>query len=255
MSEEMDLESDDDIGIEFVVKQEDIAEEPKKEESVVVAEVDDLELKEDEEEDLGGPSTVIYPLANYTFGKGGQAGSKVSHNFREKMIRRKQMYEKEGVRNTLAALLLAHHYNHPHILMLRKKSPDTGEDVYSLPQRRLRPGEDVVTGLKTCLNEKLSVIQQKTPVDWKVCAFLGKMIRPNFDHPIFPYTLPHCSHPKEHISVYLMNMPAITSFSVDPSVDLVAVPLMEVYKNHQQYGDIVSQVPAWLSRVNLICDE
>ena len=94
-----------------------------------------------------------------------------------------------------------------------------------------------------CLNKTVSKEQS-----WTVLAQIGKFTRPEFNDYVYPYELPHVSHPKETISLYLVQMEPFTAFTVSQSAVMVAVPLMHLYKADKKYGDIVAALPLFLSR-------
>lgn len=90
---------------------------------------------------------------------------------------------------------------------------------------------------------------------YHLTAFLGRFFRPDFDRPIFPYALPHVSHPKEILFVYLAQLSPQLSFALPPSVNMVAIPLFEANKNFAKFGDMVAALPYWLSRVSWVCEK
>lgn len=54
--------------------------------------------------------------------------------------------------------------------------------------------------------------------------------------------------PKEELHVYAVALPNKFMFAVPKNLQLVAVPLFELFKNAGTYGDVISAVPALLSR-------
>ena len=206
------------------------------------AEEEEEENAGDDAEHLGTVTCVCYSLGNYTFGKGRHASAKSQRTFRERMFDRKARYETDGCRVTVQAVLLANVDGVPHALVLRKRQ-DKDKEVFSLPQTRMRTGEDVVKSLGRCLNKTVSKEQL-----WTVLAQIGKFTRPDFNDHVYPYELPHVSHPKEAISLFLVQMEPFTAFTVSQSAVMVAIPLMQLYKADKKYGDIVAALPLFLSR-------
>jgi cleavage and polyadenylation specificity factor subunit 5 len=206
------------------------------------------------EDDLGEHlpiSAVIYPLSSYTFGKG-KAG-KPFCTFQKRMIRHKAVYEKEGVRHTVSGVLVCHHQGVLTVLLLKKRDEETGKNVFSLPESRLRPGEDVNTGLSRCLNKKISG-SSSSDYKWQISGFLGKWVRPQFDDLLFPYDLPHVSSPKETVSIYLIQMPKEMAFNVNQSAEMVAVPVQHLYKDSRTYGNVISSLPVQMARFSFIME-
>jgi Nucleotide hydrolase len=101
-------------------------------------------------------SLDVYSLSNYSFGKNetesnGQEsrGKPVAEIFKH----RRERFTERGMRRTVAAVVLVHAHNFPHILLLQRSS---GQGAYMLPGGRLRPGESEVIGLRRKLTSKLS---------------------------------------------------------------------------------------------------
>src|SRR5690606_34379939 len=122
----------------------------------------------------------------------------------------------------------------------------SGKDVFSLPESRLRLGEDVTTGLMRCLVKRLGA--DTDAPGWQCVALAARWTRPQFDKDIYPYTLPHVSNPKQILSVYLMTMPPGMAFKVNQGAVVVAVPLTQLYDDKRTYGPILAHLPAQLSR-------
>ncbi len=272
---EFDINEDlSDVGVEYVVtpaaappieepkqhaageggaaKQENVAEEDVKSEAKA-AKTEEAGQAEDDEgapgedtEHLGSVTCVCYSLGNYTFGKGRHASAKSQRTFRERMYDRKARYETDGCRVTVQAVLVAHVDGVAHVLVLRKRQ-DKDKEVFGLPQTRVRTGEDAVKSLGRCLNKTVSKEQS-----WTVLAQIGKFTRPEFNDYVYPYELPHVSHPKETISFFLVQMEPFTAFTVSQSAVMVAIPLMQLYKADNKYGDIVAALPLFLSRFGFV---
>ncbi|CAI5460660.1 unnamed protein product [Closterium sp. Yama58-4] len=140
---------------------------------------------------VGGPVVNIYPLENYSFGVKEPKIEKDT-SVADRLARMKHNYQKEGMRTSVEGIILVHHHNHPHILLLQ-----IGNSFFKLPGGRLKPGEDEVEGLKRKLTSKLGPSVSILPVpDWQVGECSAVWWRPNFETLMYPYCPPHITKPK-----------------------------------------------------------
>ena len=81
----------------------------------------------------------------------------------------------------------------------------------------------------------------------------------------------HCTQPKEQRKLYLVPLPPksespnqsalihpscfAAKFAVPKSVNLVAVPVFELYDNVAQFGPIIASIPQLMSRFNITYNE
>lgn len=98
----------------------------------------------------------VHPLGNYSFGRKevesqSQEARGVSAN--DIIAHRKKRFQERGMRRTVAAVLLVHDHDFPHVLLLQRSAGGGG---YALPGGRLRPGEAAEDGLRRKLVSKLS---------------------------------------------------------------------------------------------------
>ncbi len=202
------FDDEDAVGMEYVVSanppQSNVAdeaaganknEEPKAEADTAVSapkedeEVDAMDI--DTSEHVGLLSVSLYSLNNYTFGNSSRK-RRQWRTFAHRMLDRKIRYDAEGaMRVTVEVVMLAHTNSIPHVLLLRSSNPGVSGTVFSLPHTRVRIGEDNVTSINRCLNEIV-----KTEKEWNIVAQIGRWIRPDFARHVYPYELPHASHPK-----------------------------------------------------------
>lgn len=87
---------------------------------------------------------------------------------------------------------------------------------------------------------------------FRVGEVLARWYRPQFSPLMYPYVPPHLSMTsmKEIRTVYLVHLEPLVYFNmVQPDVELVAVPLFDLYDNASKYGPIIASLPALLSRV------
>lgn len=87
---------------------------------------------------------------------------------------------------------------------------------------------------------------------FRVGEVLAKWYRPHFSPLMYPYVPSHISTSsvKEVRTVFLVHLGPMVYFSMaQQDVELVAVPLFDLYENSAKYGPIVASLPALLSRV------
>jgi cleavage and polyadenylation specificity factor subunit 5 len=192
-----------------------------------------------------GPVVNLYNLANFTFGIKEPLMEKDT-SVAQRLARHKDNYERRGVRRTVEAVLVVHHHNHPHVLLLQ-----IGNTFFKLPGGRLRPGEGEIEGLKRKLTRKLAPNFQNPP-DWEIGELLCIYWRPNFETMQYPYIPPHITKPKECKKLFMVLLPESCTFAVPKNLKLLAVPLFEMYDNPQRYGPIISSIPQFLGRLQFI---
>lgn len=73
----------------------------------------------------------------------------------------------------------------------------------------------------------------------------------DFSRRYYPYLPAHITKPKEELHVYTVSLPSRFMFAVPKNLQLVAVPLFELFNNSATYGDVISAVPALLSRYHI----
>eukprot|EP00871_Galdieria_phlegrea_P005512 jgi/Galph1/5962/GphlegSOOS_G4631.1 len=201
-------------------------------------------LEEETSLDASTQKTLnLYKVTNYTFGT--KPSSCKQHERNPQRL--KEKYMERGLRHSVAGVLLVHHHKHPHILVLQK-SQDTGS--YWLPGGRLRPGEGELEGLARKLNNRLRGASQEEN-RWEVGDFLVSWWYPDFGENRYPYIPPHVTKPKEKLNLYLVHLPESCAFSVPNDLQLLAIPLFQVYNNAEQYGDVISTLPMLLSRYHI----
>lgn len=70
----------------------------------------------------------------------------------------------------------------------------------------------------------------------------------DFHRRYYPYIPAHVTKVKEEFHVYTVLLPNKFMFSVPKNLQLVAVPLFELFNNSSTYGDVISAIPSLLSR-------
>jgi cleavage and polyadenylation specificity factor subunit 5 len=97
-----------------------------------------------------------------------------------------------------------------------------------------------------------SVQQRSAEAVFHVSEILGEWVRPNIDRMMYPYLPAHISEAKEKRTIFLVRAPEEAVFTVrEPNVDVVAVPLFELYENAAKYGSVLASLPQLLSRLLL----
>jgi hypothetical protein len=64
----------------------------------------------------------------------------------------------------------------------------------------------------------------------------------------YPYLPAHCSKPREHAKIYLMQLPESCGFHLPANLALNAVPLYDLHHNDTYGGVTTSSIPTLLSR-------
>ncbi|XP_003391353.2 PREDICTED: cleavage and polyadenylation specificity factor subunit 5-like [Amphimedon queenslandica] len=187
----------------------------------------------------------LYPLSNYTFGTKEPLYEK-DRTVESRFLRLKEDYEKTGMRRSVDGVVLVHEHNLPHVLLLQ-----LGSTFFKLPSGEVGPGESEAEGVQRIVNDTLG--KEDTPLStWIVEDVVANWWRPNFESPQYPYIPAHCTHPKEHKKLFLVQLPERTMFHVPRNYKLVAAPLFELYDNSAGYGPVIAGLPQNLSRFNFI---
>uniref|UniRef100_T1JAG9 Cleavage and polyadenylation specificity factor subunit 5 n=1 Tax=Strigamia maritima TaxID=126957 RepID=T1JAG9_STRMM len=191
----------------------------------------------------------LYPLKNYTFGKK-KAMHEIDSTLETRFARMREEYLKIGVRRSVEGVLIVQQYGLPHVLLLQSRNM-----FFKLPGGDLKSIEDEVEGLKRILTEILKT-QDDDEVDheWIIEDLIGNWFRPNFEQLLYPYISAHVTRPKEHKTLFLVQLGEKDLFMVPENYKLVAAPLFELYNNGHGYGPIISSLPEVLSSFNFICN-
>ena len=127
----------------------------------------------------------------------------------------------------------------------------SGTTFFKLPSGELEVNETEIEGMRRIVHDTLG--KENTPSDiWSVEDVVSNWWRPNFESPQYPYIPPHCTHPKEHKKLLIVQLPEKTMFHVPRNYKLVAAPLFELYDNSAGYGPVIANLPQNLSRFTFI---
>jgi cleavage and polyadenylation specificity factor subunit 5 len=192
----------------------------------------------------------LYPSSNYKFDIK-DAQEEEDPSVPARLARLQEQYDKHGMRRTVEALIMCHDHAHPYVLMLQ-----IANTFYKLPGSYLSVDEEEIEGLKRSLNETVAppseseAAKDAVNYEWDIGDCVSQWWRPNFEVFMYPYVPPHITRPKECKKMYLVQLPEKRSLYVPMNMKLVAVPLFELFTNHQKYGNQVSSIPLYLSRYN-----
>jgi len=166
-----------------------------------------------------------------------------------RLKRMRKKFDEEGRRRSVEGVLLVHEHGHPHVLLLQ-----IGNTFFKLPGGKVKPGESDIDGLKRKLDSKLAPPGESytEKPDWIIEDIVSVWWRPNFETLMYPYVPPHITQPKECKRIYLVRLPQKCVFAVPRNLQLLAVPLFELYDNSQRYGPIISTLPQALSRFEFV---
>lgn len=192
----------------------------------------------------------LFPLSNYTFGTKEPMYEK-DRTVEARFQRMRQDFETYGLRRSVEGVLLVHEHNLPHILLLQLGPSPSGTTFFKLPGGELNAGESEAEGMARIVNATLGR-EDGTPTEWIVEDVVANWWRPNFESPQYPYIPAHCTRPKEHKRLFLVQLPEKTLFSVPRNYKLVAAPLFELYDNSAGYGPVIASLPQVLSRFNFV---
>ncbi|KAL1357529.1 hypothetical protein HN51_009420 [Arachis hypogaea] len=185
----------------------------------------------------------LYPISHYEFGPKEtkvEKDSSVPAHF----DRLREIFQKEGMRTSVAGVLLVQEHDYPHLLLLKK----IGETFKNLPGGRLKPGENEIEGLKRKLTSKLGPRLQNLVPNWEIGECVARWWRPNFENFMYPHCPAHIKKPKECRVLYMVHLSDREYFEVPKNLKLFAVPMFDLYDNAQAYGPVISSIPEQISR-------
>ncbi|KAA8499358.1 Pre-mRNA cleavage factor Im 25 kDa subunit 2 [Porphyridium purpureum] len=214
----------------------------------------------------------IYNLEAYSFGvkpaqinlpprTGGGAPFGMRLEYRQSpqyALKKRQRYEERGTRRSVAAALFVHEHFFPHILLLRERAALAGVPAYFLPGGRLRPGETDADGvsrkLESALGHGVAGSHSETGSagsSWEVGPQMSVWYGPDFSNNLYPYIAPHVDTPREELHVYAVYLPSSRTFVVPKHLELIAVPLFDIFQQPARYGAIIASLPVSLSNLHM----
>jgi cleavage and polyadenylation specificity factor subunit 5 len=105
-----------------------------------------------------------------------------------------------------------------------------------------------VQGLKRKLATKLAPTSPSLITEWDVGECVATYWRPNHAPLVYPYLPAHITKPKEVTKLYIIPLPERCYFAVPRNMQLIAVPMFELYQSVRKFGPFIAAVPEALSR-------
>ena len=201
-------------------------------------------------DDLNLSSVDVYELSNYTFGRKDRESRSFplrAKNREEEKEHFRKRYTELGLRRSVAAVLLVHEHRFAHVLLLQR-ADGTGD--FFLPGGRLRPGESDLDGLTRKLQAKLTPDGTAKSDGLEVGELLSNWYRIECGGRFYPYLPAHVSAPKEELHVYEVPLPESFAFSVPRNMQLVAIPVYDLFNEPDTYGNVIAAVPSLISRIH-----
>ncbi|PFH33866.1 putative mrna cleavage factor family protein [Besnoitia besnoiti] len=192
-------------------------------------------------------------------GAAGTAGTAGAAAASRLLAKRLETYQRQGLRRSVAPVLLCHLREYLHVLLLfhrearrytlltfKAKSWERPEDVL---ERKL---EKILTKHRSEVHKSLAnytwvAPEQNEKVTADVREFLGEWWRPELDEEPLPFLPPHVTRPKERIRLYQVQLPQKCSFRLPPALSLAAIPLFDLLRP-EIHGLALAGIPHMLSR-------
>lgn len=200
---------------------------------------------------------LLYPQSNYEFNIDDKLKQKFIIDI-DKHRKRIISYNKDGIRNTVLAILLCHRYEYPHLLLLQHQ----GSENYYLLGGKYKKWEKPKDVLKKKLQRYINKIKETpyygsgtNPINLEndeaveIGDFLGEWWRTQFNSSHLPYLPAHTTRPKEYVRLYQVTLAPKCIFHLPPGFTLKAVPLFDLCN----CGQAISGVSSILSRFKLHC--
>ncbi len=201
-------------------------------------------------DDLNLSSVDVYELSNYTFGRKDRESRSFGLRAKSREEEKKhftERYAELGLRRSVAAVLLVHEHRFAHVLLLQR-ADGTGD--FFLPGGRLRPGESDFEGLTRKLQAKLTPDGTPKAEGLEVGELLSNWYRIECGGRFYPYLPAHVTAPKEELHVYEVPLPESFAFSVPRNMQLVAIPVYDLFNDPDTYGNVIAAVPSLISRIH-----
>ncbi|SBT70211.1 cleavage and polyadenylation specificity factor subunit 5, putative [Plasmodium malariae] len=202
---------------------------------------------------------LLYPQSNYEFNIDEKLKNKFIIDI-EKCKKRINSYNKNGIRNSVLAIILCHRYEYPHVLLLQHVQ----SQKYYLLSGKFKSWEKPKEVLKEKLQKYINKIkdihfsttqfsshiqqqQQEDIVD--IGEFLGEWWRTQYNSVYLPYLPAHITRPKEYVRLYQVSISSKCIFHLPPGFTLKALPLFDL----TSCGVAISGLSSILSRFKLHC--
>lgn len=197
---------------------------------------------------------LLYPQSNYEF----NIDEKLKNKFiidKEKCKKRINAYNKNGIRNSVLAIILCHRYEYPHLLLLQHIESQKYYLLNGKYKTWEKPKEVLKKKLKKYINKIKDIhftpaqINKEQEETVEIGDFLGEWWRTQFNSVFLPYLPAHISRPKEYIRLYQVILSPKCIFHLPPGFTLKAIPLFDL----NNCGLAISGLSSILSRFKLHC--
>ncbi|CAD2095991.1 cleavage and polyadenylation specificity factor subunit 5, putative [Plasmodium vinckei] len=203
---------------------------------------------------------LLYPQDSYEF----NIDEKLKKKFiidTEKYKKRINSYNKNGIRNTVIAILLCHRHEYPHLLLLQNlatqeyfflggkyNSWEKPRDVLKKKlQKYINKVKDIHFSVnKLNINEQTGDAKNKDEI-FDVGEFLGEWWRTQYDSVYLSYLPAHITRPKECARLYQVTIMPKCIFHLPPGFTLKAIPLFDL----NNCGIAISGLSSIFSRFKL----
>ncbi|VWU51715.1 mRNA cleavage factor-like protein, putative [Hepatocystis sp. ex Piliocolobus tephrosceles] len=211
---------------------------------------------------------LLYPQSNYEF----NINEKLRNKFimdEEKCKKRINSYMKDGIRNTVLAIMLCHRYEYPHLLLLQSVE----SKKYYLLSGKFKPWEKPKNVLKKKLEKYINKVsdlnfhpsklnyehsqyqtkqnaqQQIDDKLFEVGEYLGEWWKTHYNSVYVSYLPAHVTRPKEYIRLYQVTLSPKCIFHLPPGFILKAIPMSDL----NSCGLAIGGISSILSRFKLHC--
>ncbi|CRH03054.1 mRNA cleavage factor-like protein, putative [Plasmodium relictum] len=197
---------------------------------------------------------LLYPQSNYEF----NIDEKLKNKFildNEKCKKRINSYNKNGIRNSVLAIILCHRYEYPHLLLLQHLESQkyyllngkykTWEKPKEVLKKKLQKYINKIKDIHFISNQ-INVEKEETV---EIGEFLGEWWKTQFNSVYLPYLPAHVTRPKEYVRLYQVTLSSKCIFHLPPGFTLKALPLFDL----NNCGIAINGLSSILSRFKLHC--
>ncbi|CAA9986312.1 mRNA cleavage factor-like protein, putative [Plasmodium knowlesi strain H] len=200
---------------------------------------------------------LVYPQANYEFNIVEKLKSKFIMDT-DKIKKRINAYNQDGIRNSALAIILCHRYEYPHLLLLQNIESQTYHLLSGKYKSWEKPREVLKKKLQKYVNQirdmhfgtsHFNTEEKETEDPIEIGEFLGEWWKTQFNSVYLPYLPAHITRPKEYIRLYQVTLTSRCIFHLPPGFTLKALPLFDL----STCGVAIGGLTSVLSRFKLHC--
>ncbi|CRG93345.1 mRNA cleavage factor-like protein, putative [Plasmodium gallinaceum] len=197
---------------------------------------------------------LLYPQSNYEF----NIDEKLKNKFiidNEKCKKRINSYNKNGIRNSVLAIILCHRYEYPHLLLLQHLESQKYYLLNGKYKTWEKPKEVLKKKLQKYINKIKDIhfitnqINSEKEETVEIGEFLGEWWKTQFNSVYLPYLPAHVTRPKEYVRLYQVTLSSKCIFHLPPGFTLKALPLFDL----NNCGLAINGLSSILSRFKLHC--